>query len=314
MQPQSEDTQLSLLRVVPTKIAKRTISHESSPLVDSTYIGIPPAVDVQENLTTLSLGVGKINPYAGIRSTRGNVVAFSKSSRLRLQRTLSAVRWSTLSPPTWCTLTYHHARDVDSAAAVHDLQRWLDRIEAKVGKCHYIWRLEMQVRGVPHFHVILWPPNDAAPWQRAPYRSWLADQWHAVVSPGDKAHAKHGAKIDALDSYRHASRYISKYVAKEPNVDGDTYRGRRWATSHGLPRDVISSTDLSRRAALLLRRHLRRYVRSTARNRRRADQYVMGHTTIRIFIPYTVVSRLLIAVREEMEGGQEGSTPWAPGI
>ena len=309
---QTECMQLRLDGQEPKPIRKPRQPFELTPLVDQSYIVAPPSIEVQEHLTTLRLGLSKENPYQGVRRTRGKVVAFSKSSRLRLMRTLSAVRWSTLPPPAWCTLTYHHADDVSSERAVHDLQVWLHFVQVKVGKCHYLWRLEMQKRGVPHFHVILWPASDAPAWQTAKHRQWLESTWHQVVSPGDKAHARHGAKVLPLDSYRHASRYISKYVSKEANADSDTYRGRRWATSHKLPMDILLSSDLSGRAALLLRRKLRKYLRSTTRNRAKTDAYVMSQSCLRVFIPHNVVTRMLTAVLDDLEDEQDGPPPWNP--
>ena len=307
-QPQS--TQLRLDGKDPPPVNRPRQPLASTPLVDTTYLVALAGVDVRENLTTLNLGTCKLNPWHGSRKKRGNVRTLSNPSRFRLMRTLSAVRWRELPAPVWCTLTYHHAGDVHAGRAVSDLHAWLSRIKRKFGSTHYVWRLEMQKRGVPHFHVVLWPPDHSQVWQQVEYRQWVGTQWHEVVSPGDRAHAKHGAKIDQLDSYRHAAIYVSKYVSKEHAVDGVPYLGRRWGTSRGIPMDSHLSEELPERTVLLLRRKLRRYIRSVSRNRARADRYIMGGTRITLFVPHEVVERLLNAVLMEQEQAEPWPPPW----
>jgi len=307
-QPQS--TQLRLDGKDPPPVNRPRQPLASTPLVDTTYVVAPPSLDVRENLTTLNLGVCKLNPWHGSRKKRGTVQTLSNPSRFRLMRTLSAVRWRELPAPVWCTLTYHHTADIHPARAIEDFHAWISRIKRKLVTCQYVWRLEMQKRGVPHFHVVLWPPNHSKACQSLPYREWLSAQWHQVVSPGDKAHSRHGAKIDQLNSYRHAAIYVSKYVSKETTTDGVAYRGRRWGTSRGIPMDSHLSDEFPERTVLLLRRKLRRYIRSVSRNRARADHYIMHGTKITLFVPHEVVERLLNAVLMEQEQAEPWPPPW----
>lgn len=203
--------------------------------------------------------------------TRGPVTVFSKASRLRLLRFLAACQ----EPPrAMVTLTY--PKDYPSAAdSKEDLRRFgrcLHRAAGGLGEATgFLWRLELQRRGAPHFHVLLWhTPGLAWPklrtGRRVGWRSALAKYDAAVLTKREDsvsarspvvamisclsaiwynsrrgsgmAGLTNGVDVRLVRNPRQATAYVSKYMAKPTADDGsspasaDASRvGRHWGYS-----------------------------------------------------------------------------------
>lgn len=189
---------------------------------------------------------------------RGTVQSFSVASRRRLQRLLSCLRWSELGDAAFVTLTYH---DVPPNW-LENFRAWLQQLRRQ--KIKYIWRLEWQRRGAPHWHLILWNAADADE-----QLSQLRASWHAIAAHGSEAHHEYGWHQRPVDSFRAARAYLSKYVAKaDPAPPPPEAAGRRvWGASRDLPTDPQIVGDLSRKNFFTLRRITRRLLRARARAR-----------------------------------------------
>lgn len=71
-----------------------------------------------------------------------------------------------------------------------------------------IWRLELQERGAPHYHLILFN----VPWLHIP---WLDTAWAGVVASGDEKHERAGTRIEWPKKWKGTVNYVAKYVAKQ---------------------------------------------------------------------------------------------------
>ena len=107
-------------------------------------------------------------PEARVPTPRAAIWEFSRKSRARLRHLCRngghVVRSQYL-------LTYHNQSPIDGRAVKRDLDRWLKAARRILGAdLAYLWALEFQGRGVPHFHVFLSAP--AAPGSPCS-ESWL---------------------------------------------------------------------------------------------------------------------------------------------
>jgi hypothetical protein len=188
-------------------------------------------------------------------AVRGRVTTFSRASRRRLRRLLSVVQWSQLPPARFVTLTLHRVPDDWHRRFAVWLQ-WLRDSGAS-----YIWRLELQARGAPHWHVILWCTDSTAAGARA--------AWHRTAAAGSRAHQRYGFHVTQLESYRQAAVYVSKYVAKVASGSSDMLHGHRhWGASRSLPTAPHAVAEITARQYDKLRRIARRLIRSRNRTRR----------------------------------------------
>lgn len=216
---------------------------------------------------------------------RGTVQGFSHASRRRLRRLLATVRWAELGQAHFLTLTFHRVPD--------DWHRrfavWLHA--RRRDGARYLWRVELQQRGAPHWHVILWAP--AAALDRA------REHWHELAALGSRAHRRHGWHVTTLDSYRQAAAYVSKYVAKVQTVEHAALdRHRHWGASRDLPTSPHAVADLTDAQFYALRRVARRLIRS--RNRRRRAR-ALSPFSVFLFLPRAAGERLASWLGVELE-------------
>lgn len=186
---------------------------------------------------------------------RSQITSFSARSRRRLVRTLAAVRWH--QPGRQCffvTLTFHEVPERWHAD-------WLAFLAcARRARASWIWRLEEQRRGAPHWHLILWTTRETL--------AKLRDDWHRIAGHGSYRHKRYGWHQTELTSYRKASSYLSKYVAKVTAESGALATRRRWGVSRCLPVAIDDARTLTRAEYARFARVARRLVRSYNRSRR----------------------------------------------
>lgn len=113
--------------------------------------------------------------------------------------------------PLFITLTY--AR-VDGYRGKH-ISEWLKRLSTSVRfPLRYVWVLELQRRGAPHYHVVLWVPVG----ERIPLPD-QSGQW------------PHGSSN--VQRARHPVSYLMKYASKGTSAD-KLPRGSRICGAGGL--------------------------------------------------------------------------------
>lgn len=159
--------------------------------------------------------------------TRGEVTYFSKASRRRLLKYTAKMK--TDQRPLFLTLTYGQEYPSFKVAKENHLRAFMERVRRKFPDASGMWRVEMQERGAPHFHILLFKVSfwDKADVQKA---------WAEVIGREfwDKGERYPFTRIERIRSQRGTMYYVSKYVAKVP-VWGDGFNytayphvGRWW--------------------------------------------------------------------------------------
>jgi len=158
--------------------------------------------------------------YHKTSSKRGQVLTFSRKSRKRILEKCARLDLRGVikfKPIIFVTLTYA-AYFPTPAIAKNHLRAFLERIRRLSPNTSGVWRLELQERGAPHFHVIFFG---------LPYipKAELQAMWGDIIGIEywDYSQAFPRApmtRIEAISNARRAMAYISKYVAKEINPSG----------------------------------------------------------------------------------------------
>lgn len=160
--------------------------------------------------------------HAGGR--RGRVCGFSEASARRLRFLLRnlrpGLRWR-----AFVTLTYPDM-EIDSVTSKIHLNRWLTALRKKYSGIAYLWVLELQQNGRPHYHILL---------DRRIDRHWLSLSWYRAVGSGDSRHLAAGTSVEAVrNSDKTGSYLVSKYLGKESQKRFEGHTGRVWGASRGL--------------------------------------------------------------------------------
>jgi len=161
---------------------------------------------------------------------RGVCKGFSRASRLRLIRTLARVRRDA-DMPLFVTLTFpENYPTVEKSKEL--LKYFRERLKYNFPSIGYVWKLEPQKRGAPHFHCLMWGISfeDAA--------SYIPNAWHELAGQGDKNHLLfhlgllHHSQpcVQQIRSYAGIMFYASKYLGKVvEGLEGWEKVGRYWA-------------------------------------------------------------------------------------
>lgn len=179
-----------------------------------------------------------------VRGDRKKIRVFSKSSRERLALTAQECG---IEFRTMITLTYGVNFPIDGKVVKESFASWLKRMRRHFGKFDYLWFLEFQRRGAPHFHVMT-DLEYPTLWDRKTMASiWVdcigAQHWRYSNVKTQRVNFEDIAVYDVhchpkaweeLRSKGGAARYALKYALKmEQKVVPENYSnvGRLWGTS-----------------------------------------------------------------------------------
>lgn len=231
---------------------------------------------------------------------RGNVHVFSHSSRFRLFVLLSKVDNRNFRYPKFLSLTWHYGFTKKGFNAQCTIHAFFSQLNRHFPGCNYIWRLEMQKRGAPHFHLILFPPIDFEEKQNISLIQFINDTWHRLADPFSKAHEKFGAKVTEIKNYRHACSYLSKYIAKEDETIDCKYRGRRWGNSKNITPQPIIETIMNHKQISILTRIIRKWLSIQPKQKTKWYENLNSSQSYSVFLPSDFSEKLLNFVFEKV--------------
>jgi len=218
---------------------------------------------------------------------RGRIADFSRQSRRRLLNLLASIDQKASGLPLFVTLTYP-GQDWERYAKsmkrhLDNFRRWL---VYHVPIAAVVWRLEMQKRGAPHFHLLLFGTSFLDAYK-------VASAWWRIVDSGQASHLMAGTEVRACKSWRQATAYVAKYMAKP--MEGEwtgkgiwELPGRFWGV-WGKERLAIVpfAWELGWQETVRFRRILRGYCRSRGYRLRRGG-------SVSVYIPFEAARRALL--------------------
>lgn len=205
-----------------------------------------------------------------IGGQRGNITTFSFASRRRQQRELAGVRRD--APlPSFITLTYPN-NFPDAKQAKRDLKVFNQRFVRQFPDLGACWKLEPQMRGAPHFHMLAWGVSSADLF------SWIPENWFDIAGGGDKYHLRwhmgllggdNVPCVSSVENYEHMQRYVTKYLSKSFEVSewAEQWTGRYWGflKKINIPFGEWVKVDLHQREVYDLQRLQRRFANIKSR-------------------------------------------------
>jgi hypothetical protein len=160
---------------------------------------------------------------------RGRVGDFSVKARGRLMDLCARIRRDAMA--LFVTLTYPRSWAGDPKIWKRDLDAFGKWMRRGFPGCSFIWKLEPQQRGAPHYHLLVW----GIPFL---HHELLARRWFEVVGSNDPAHLAAGARVEAVRSRRGVMRYAKQAL-----------HGKRLCSPAGLgTRRTLLGRDRSRRS------------------------------------------------------------------
>jgi len=193
----------------------------------------------------------------------GDIARFSADSRRRLIKKILRLQRSKLSDGSFVSLTYHDDWVTEREDLQQDLAAFLQALRRQYPSAVYIWRLEFQKRGAPHFHLMIWRTGASDAPHLDQLADWVSTTWTRIADQDSEAHARYGADTRRITSWREALAYVTKYVAKTGPEGEVEYSGRRWGASQSLPTAPRARVHMNESAGHVLRRLCRKLVEKT---------------------------------------------------
>ena len=167
-----------------------------------------------------------------VSGARGRVCGWSAASRRRLLKVAGSVDWEGVRAEwggAWLFLTLTYREDPGPERCKRDLDVLARRWARRWGHARWLWKMEFQGRGVPHFHFLGWVPKDGAV-ALAAYRWWLWDAWREIAGAGvrqrvDVDYARARDMVRYFVAYastggRQASTWCLRHGTSRPGVGG----------------------------------------------------------------------------------------------
>jgi hypothetical protein len=189
--------------------------------------------------------------YERPAAKRGKIKGFTRKSRARLMFFIACIKRNA-KLPLFVTLTYPAEWPGDWSVWKEELNVFGQWIRDTYPKAGFIWKLEPQLRGAPHFHLLLWG-IDYLP------RVILAQRWYEIVGSGDPKHLRAGTRVERVESFNGVCHYASKYIGKI--ITGEfEYVGRFWGIigKANIPKSACETAYVPARVAVWMRRLMRR--------------------------------------------------------
>jgi len=192
--------------------------------------------------------------------TPGDIKDFSQGARSRAFKWLLTLNTSDLSEAIFITLTYHNEDTFEVGKCKEHLQKFFRQLKNHFPEIVYIWRLELQKRGQPHFHIILWSKHTHVKLYSEAVRLQLTKDWLECKSCKCKFCELYSVNVKSVTNRRHAIAYLSKYCAKVTDSMHESNLGKFWGTSFDAPRKPISEIYLTKCQHDKLKALLKKYL------------------------------------------------------
>lgn len=239
---------------------------------------------------------------------RGLITHFSKRSRFRLFTLLSQIDDNLPFNPVFVSLTYHYGHLNNPKSTKSQLHIFLTRLRQFDPGVQFIWRIELQSRGAPHYHLIIFPSIPGKNHEDKSYNLKLSKIWHSIADPGSRRHKEYGCNIKTINSYSEACAYLSKYVAKEFSEGAALIKGKHWGCSRSLPVKVKDNIKLDERSSRIFTQAIRRWLIQHGKEKYADPQYVNIASDYTVFIDYNSMLefwKLIVEIEGENIGNNK---------
>ena len=224
---------------------------------------------------------------------QGDIQTFSRSARRRLIKKMMCVERRELSVPLFLTLTYHERYPSKNAPLKKELNAFLQALRRLPEKVYYLWRIEWQKRGAPHFHLLIWHEDPDHEWDAAAFKRWALETWHRICSSTSDDHAQRGADAEVCRTWKKAMSYVCKYLGKKGVPDDIEFRGRHWGASRDLPAEPALTVEMSESQFYVLRRIIRGWLETRGEGGRRYAKMLRQSHSLHVNLSFKTVIRLL---------------------
>jgi hypothetical protein len=228
-----------------TYSAAEIVSYDTKPTIERSNQEAYISSTVGGSLSQVSFEAPETRNRIGTthtRGVRGKIKGFSRVSRRNLLRRLSSINRRAFRAFNGRVisvgLTYPTQYPEDPKVCKKHLEALLKRLKREYGDFASIWRMGIQKRGAWHFHLLLFvPPSTGSTGSTfigtlEEIRHFIASSWYEVCGEISEGHLLYGTRVEEIRTWRKATSYAEKYLAKEEQFPKDVETRRIWGVRH----------------------------------------------------------------------------------
>ncbi len=125
------------------------------------------------------------------------------------------------------TLTYPNEYPEDPETCKRHLEAFRKRLQRRFGKFCGFWRRGIQQRRAWHFHALLFVLPSFGPVKKL--RRFVASSWYEVCGKVSEGHLLASIRVEEVKSWKRATSYAERYVAKQEVFPKGLRTGRIWS-------------------------------------------------------------------------------------
>lgn len=213
-----------------------------------------------------------------------DISSFSRNSRLRLMRITSRVLLRDYTDILHATFTFHNNFPTETVKIKELFRGFWKRLHYNYPDCHFIWRMQFQKRGAPHWHIIFLLKKGRFPKNPEEFRQPLSDLWLRTISETSIAASLYAVKCTRIDEVKKFFLYISKYCAKVDEDIESTYNARRWGYSRDLSQTEIWNYKPTEDLMKIFKRNLHTWLSDRHRMSKNFESVFFSGDCIHVFI------------------------------
>lgn len=205
------------------------------------YLTAGNKIERFSNKIIISNGIPDSNLNDPPEREKQDIQYFSRHSRKRFLNLLAQINLREYKTILFVTTTFHNQLPKDYKELKNCLSKFLKRLKRIDNNLSYIWRLEFQKRGAPHFHFFLLLRKNMIKANRTNLIMKIKTHWNDLLKDRSALTWKHSVDIQNTDNKKNVFSYISKYTCKEDEIKNEKYSGRRWGYSANINLEPIET-------------------------------------------------------------------------
>ena len=167
----------------------------------------------------------------------------------------------------------------------------------------FLWKLEFQKRGAPHFHLLMYNPS--IPHVKE-LRQLIKNSWYRIVGTKSKSFRHHGTDVQEVKNIKASGFYLAMYQTKDGYTPKDIKTGRPWGM-YGrklMPITEQGSASLNEQQYTFLKRICRKWLLKQPNSQNYANYLKNRVGSFQIFMPNYEQHRLMNWIVSRASPGQ----------
>ena len=209
-----------------------------------------------------------------------DIKTFSENSRRRLIQLLARVNLKYYSEVYFVSTTFDKVYPENSEELKYFLDRYLKSLKKNYPDLAYIWKLEIQKRGVPHFHFFFFIPNYTNKYKIGIVKKIIKSKWNMMLKDRNQWTKKYSVNFQTVKEKKKVFSYVAKYTSKIDSPLDKLYPGRKYGYSRNLNLEPEQSFLSSEKFLNLFRKKLYMHI---SQKGKMSDEFKLRFFTVPSF-------------------------------